>query len=66
MIEQKLNYHPKGGMCAVCFRLHMDCSHLPFEEMPKISKGDKDGTVIVKCTLYMNRDEAVQYERNAT
>ena len=66
MIERELNYQPKGGMCVGCFKSHMDCSELPFNEMPPICKGDKDGMVIVKCTHYRKREDAVYFNRLST
>ena len=49
MISRKLEYIPKGGMCATCKDTDKDCSHYDFSKMPPISKGDADGWVIVKC-----------------
>lgn len=59
MIAEKLTFIPKGGMCISC--THKDdlkfCKALNFESMPKISKGDIDGYVLVKC---------VEFEREST
>ena len=52
MINRELHYQPKGSMCAVCRNASSDCSKLVFSDMPKISKGDVDGTVLVKCTQF--------------
>lgn len=52
---RELTYQPKGGMCAGCVRAHMDCSHLPFSDMPPICKPDAQGVVVVRCTHYENR-----------
>lgn len=54
MIEPKLIYTPKGGMCATCDHAMRDCSHLDFESMNPICKGARDGTVIVRCSEYVN------------
>ena len=53
MINHPMEYQPKGGMCATCCHKHDDCSGLTFEDMPKISKGDQDGVVIVRCIKYI-------------
>ena len=55
MINPEINYVPKGEMCRVCVKFSADCSHLPFKEMPPISKGDSDGVVIVRCNEF-NRE----------
>ena len=52
MTNRKLEYIPKGGMCATCISKEYDCSTLDFSAMPRISKGDRDGIVIVRCTAY--------------
>ena len=53
MIRHPLEYQPKGGMCATCCHRDDDCSGLTFKDMPKISKGDQDGVVIVRCIKYI-------------
>ena len=55
MITPELEYQPKGGMCGICVNRDDDCSHLPFKDMTPISKGDRDGVVIVRCNEF-NRD----------
>ncbi len=49
MINKKLTYQLKGGMCRVCLFSNEDCSKMKFHEMQPISKGDSDGVVIVRC-----------------
>jgi hypothetical protein len=39
-----------------CDHSRRDCSHLDFRSMPKISKGDRDGLVLVRCNEYANSD----------
>ena len=56
MIKPELEYQPKGGMCGICVDREADCSHLPFKDMPKISKGDSDGVVIVRCDHFKRGD----------
>tara|TARA_R100000027_G_scaffold66875_1_gene63804 strand:+ start:939 stop:1103 length:165 start_codon:yes stop_codon:yes gene_type:complete len=50
-----VSYQPKGGMCATCTRRDDDCSHLPFYQMPVISKF-KDAA-IVRCTQYQRETQ---------
>ena len=54
MIAEKPTYIPKGGMCVVCEHKNdlNFCKALNFEAMPKISKGDIDGFVLVKCAEF--------------
>ena len=52
MIAEKLAYQPKGGMCKNCLYKAANCSHFDFSKMVKISKGDSDGVVIVRCSNY--------------
>ncbi len=49
------SYQPKGGMCATCTRREDDCSHLPFYQMPVMSKC-KDAA-IVRCTQYQRETQ---------
>ena len=55
MINRKLQYIPKMGMCAVCESKDEDCSSMPFKAMPHIGKGDSDGIVIVRCAWFERR-----------
>lgn len=59
VIAEKLTFIPKGGMCISCAHKNdiKFCKALNFEAMPKISKGDIDGYVLVKC---------VEFEREST
>lgn len=59
VIAEKLTFIPKGGMCIACTHKNdiKFCKALNFEDMPKISKGDVDGYVLVKC---------VEFEREST
>lgn len=50
MSTQKVNYQPKGGMCAKCIHKHDDCSKLDFSKMKQIQR-DSD-SVIVKCVNF--------------
>lgn len=52
MIKREIEYVPKGGMCRGCKDKNKDCSAYDFSSMRKISKGDVDGVVIVKCEEY--------------
>lgn len=61
MIIEHLHYQPKGGMCATCVHKLEDCTHLHFEAMQKIGKGDADGTVIVKCMQFKNESTAAKH-----
>lgn len=45
-----MSFIPKGGMCATCTQRESNCSHLPFHQMPVMSKC-KD-VAIVRCTQY--------------
>ncbi|MGL4600259.1 MAG: hypothetical protein ACRCVE_01880 [Plesiomonas sp.] len=47
MSNPKVNYQPKGGMCAKCIHKHEDCSKLDFSKMKQIQR--TLNTVIVKC-----------------
>ena len=53
MINKQLEYIPKGGMCKSCVFSTEDCSDLDFKGMQKLSKGDKDGVVVVKCSQFI-------------
>ncbi|MGL5280708.1 MAG: hypothetical protein ACRC8W_03005 [Plesiomonas shigelloides] len=53
MSNPKVNYQPKGGMCAKCIHKHEDCSKLDFSKMKQIQRSSN--SVIVKC---------VNFERN--
>lgn len=55
---QRLSYMPKGSMCAVCASAKVNCSGLPFQDMPVI--GEYQGVKIVRCTLFSREgpDEA--------
>lgn len=55
--DSTTTYQPKGGMCAACVHIYLDCSLLDFKSMPRISGPDERGAVIVKCTAFY-RDEA--------
>jgi hypothetical protein len=59
VIAEKLTFIPKGGMCISCSHKNdiKFCKALNFEAMPKISKGDIDGYVLVK---------RVEFEREIT
>ena len=50
---KELEYIPKGGMCKVCLFSNKDCSNLDFKSMHKLSKGDKDGLAVVKCSSFI-------------
>jgi len=54
VIAEKLTYIPKGGMCVSCAHKNdlQFCKTLNFEAMPKISKGDIDGYVLVRCVEF--------------
>jgi len=45
-----MTYQPKGGMCAACRHRLEDCSKLPFNTMPIMSKSD--GVAVVRCTEF--------------
>jgi hypothetical protein len=53
MMDKELEYIPKGGMCKVCLFSNEDCSKMPFKDMQKLTKPDKDGLVIVKCSAFL-------------
>lgn len=55
MINKELQFIPKGGMCRACKLSDNDCSDMQFKEMPRISKGDRDGFVIVKCVNFKRK-----------
>jgi len=57
MITKKLIYIPKGSMCKSCKHVYRDCSYLKFDEMLRISKGDSDDVVIVRCNDFINFTE---------
>lgn len=59
----KRTYQPKGGMCRNCYHMIFDCSHLDFSGMRPITKPDKDGVVIVKCTHFSDNKQSVKYEQ---
>lgn len=45
-------------MCVGCEHHDQDCSHLPFDSMPRIGKCDRDGVVIVRCGEYAKAEDA--------
>ena len=55
MINRELEYQPKGGMCANCAKINQNCSSYDFSSMPRISKGDRDGIVIVRCVEFQEQ-----------
>ena len=59
----KKTYQPKGGMCVNCYHRIFDCSHLDFSKMHQISKPDKDGIIIVKCSRFSDKKNAIDYEK---
>lgn len=60
MIHRKLQYHPKGGMCANCVNKYSDCSDLDFSSMPRICKGNIDGFVVVNCVQFKIKQKTVE------
>lgn len=48
-----MTHQPKGGQCTACRHALEDCSHLPFNQMPPMSK--HKGVVIVRCTEYARK-----------
>ncbi len=57
MISKNLEYHPKDGMCGTCQYNWKNCSDLDFASMTPISKGDRDGVVIVRCIEFKRIEE---------
>ena len=51
-------HQPKGGMCMTCQHAKRNCSHLPFADMPVISK--RGIVAIVKCTEHTPKDKKEQ------
>lgn len=45
-----MTHQPKASMCMACTHLHASCAHLPFSNMPAMSKSK--GQVIVRCTEF--------------
>lgn len=62
MINKELEYQPKGSMCGTCLNSLNDCSKYDFSKMIKISKGDRDGVVIVRCSYYEEIDRNNDYD----
>jgi hypothetical protein len=48
-----MNHQPKGGMCGTCVHALRNCSHLPFNTMPPLTRDAQ--TVIVRCTEFERR-----------
>jgi hypothetical protein len=53
----KIEYIPKGGMCAGCYYREGDFSELEFRKMTAIKKPDENNIVIVKCDDYRKPDD---------
>lgn len=55
----KVIYHPKGGMCKVCYRHNNDCSDYDFSKMRVIDYYPIDGgtTKIVVCSFFIHKKE---------
>lgn len=56
-IEEPMQAVPKGSMCLSCVRRRMDCSHLNFEEMPRLGVDKIYNVMVVACTEYKRHDE---------
>ena len=63
MIHKELIYTPNLRRCESCFFAREYCGGLVFKEMPRISKGEQDGIVIVKCTHYINQKQDEKNEQ---
>lgn len=46
---------PKGSMCIACIHRSSDCSHLPFQKMPKLEKSGN--VIIVRCTEFVKEEK---------
>ncbi len=53
-----MTHQPKGGMCMACRHTFDDCSNLPFNRMPAMSKSKS--RVIVRCTEFQHAGSATQ------
>ena len=54
-MSQRIEYTPKGSMCLVCKKKHLNCSSLPFNKFP-IIEATPDGIKIVKCVRFERDD----------
>ncbi len=54
IMAEKFTFIPKGGMCISCKHKNdlQFCKDLNFEAMPKMSKSDTEGYVLVKCVEF--------------
>ena len=65
MIKKELEYQPKGEMCMSCVSSVKNCSNYDFASMPRISKGDADGMVVVRCAHYKGTKQPQPMARNS-